>query len=245
MSKILDCENLDKQQITLSIVSHDQIDLVEALISSIEKEFYGNISIILTLNTSDEHFSSIKYSGLDIQIIHNKTPLGFGNNHNNAMARCLTEHFIVCNPDIDFTSLDFNHLTKIINSSGKGLYSIKILDSLGNTEDHIRHDPTLWNMAQRVIFKRKKKIDHGRVWLAGMFLIFGHGLHKDYSFDDRYFMYVEDADLSRQIRTNHPVLSFEELSVIHHAQRDSRKKIKYFLYHIKSLLKYWWKWGIF
>ena len=99
-------------QITLSIVSHDQIDLVETLISSIETRFYRNIIIILTLNTPNERFCTKNYPGLDIQIIRNEIALGFGENHNNAKAQCSTRHFIVCNPDIDFMSLDFKWKSK-------------------------------------------------------------------------------------------------------------------------------------
>ena len=61
-------------------------------------------------------------------------------------------------------------------------------------------------------------------------------------FDDRYFLYMEDADLSRQVRKEAKVVFFPGARVVHAWHHDSAKNTKAMKLHIESGRKYFAKW---
>lgn len=64
-------------------------------------------------------------------------------------------------------------------------------------------------------------------------------------FDDRFFMYMEDVDLSRRMGQISKVMFCHETKIIHLADRVSYKNKKLLKYHLNSAFKYFHKWGWF
>ncbi|MFQ7004724.1 MAG: glycosyltransferase family 2 protein [Ruthenibacterium lactatiformans] len=62
-------------------------------------------------------------------------------------------------------------------------------------------------------------------------------------FDEGYFMYVEDADITRKAQEYGQVMYVPEAHVYHAWHRDTKKKWKNFWMQIRSMLRYWRKWG--
>lgn len=223
---------IKEKKYSFSVISHNQKDLVLNLIDSIEK-LVTDYEIILTNNTTQE-ISSL-YKKKNIKIIQNKTIKGFGTNHNYAFNHSSGLYFIVINPDIVIT-----RWPKILNLEKNNIYTGIVIDETGYKADNIRGFPSIPNLFTRYI---KLKINYKSIWFAGMLLI----LHKDdyknlNGFDDRFFMYLEDTDLC--LRAKHKCFNLIEnknLEVIHDCRRYSRKKLKYLLIHLKSLLFFYYK----
>src|ERR1700740_3267238 len=91
--------------ITVSIVSHGQLDLVLPLIEELDR-FNRDIvaKVVLTINIPEPDLLTGRTWGFEIERIENAAPRGFGANHNQAFARCTTPWFLVLNPDIRFDS---------------------------------------------------------------------------------------------------------------------------------------------
>jgi GT2 family glycosyltransferase len=62
-------------------------------------------------------------------------------------------------------------------------------------------------------------------------------------FDDKIFMYLEDADLTRRILEVSRTVYFPDAVVYHHFARLTHKKIKFKWITIKSAFYYFKKWG--
>jgi GT2 family glycosyltransferase len=63
-------------------------------------------------------------------------------------------------------------------------------------------------------------------------------------FDDDFFMYFEDCDLScRVIEAGWQIVFYPDVQVIHHWQRASAKQIGAFLMQVKSMFKFFKKHG--
>ncbi|WP_157046224.1 glycosyltransferase family 2 protein [Geotalea uraniireducens] len=63
-------------------------------------------------------------------------------------------------------------------------------------------------------------------------------------FDDRYFMYLEDADLSRKIQqAGYRTVYFPTAKVTHLWERASYKSLQMTWIHIRSAIAYFNKWG--
>ena len=64
-------------------------------------------------------------------------------------------------------------------------------------------------------------------------------------FDKRYFMYMEDYDLCRKIGQKYKVVYYPEVKIFHEHGKASYKSKKLMMFHIKSAIKYFNKWGWF
>ena len=86
--------------------------------------------------------------------------------------------------------------------------------------------------------------------LVGACLLIPRKVYEEVSgFDQRYFLFMEDFDLCREIsKKGHKVVYFPETSVTHNHKRLSGGSIftlvrrKVFWIHISSAIKYFWKW---
>jgi hypothetical protein len=64
-------------------------------------------------------------------------------------------------------------------------------------------------------------------------------------FDERYFMYCEDFDLSRRFNEVARTIYYPKEYIYHAHAKESYKNRKMLLIHIKSAIKYFNKWGWF
>ena len=67
--------------------------------------------------------------------------------------------------------------------------------------------------------------------------------HDIWNPDLRYFMYMEDADLCRQVNLVSSLWYCPGTAVIHKWERGSHKDGRLFRLHIRSMLQYFRKWG--
>ena len=81
-------------------------------------------------------------------------------------------------------------------------------------------------------------------FIQGSFLVLPTKLLKELNgFDERYFMYAEDADLCKRIRKKYKIMCYPECQVVHKWEKASHKNFKLFRIHCASLFKYFRKWG--
>lgn len=217
---------------SFSVVSHNQLDLVLSLIASIEK-LVKNYEIIVTNNTKQDISKISKRK--NIKIIQNISVKGFGENHNYAFKHSSGEYFVIINPDIVITKW-----SEKLNINANIICTSLVIDEYGRKADNVRGYPSIPNLIVRFL---RLKMEYRSLWFAGMFLILKKEDYKILNgFDERYFMYLEDTDLC--LRAKYMGFKFLEdnrIEVIHDCRRDSRKKIKYFIIHLKSLLYFFWK----
>ena len=58
-------------------------------------------------------------------------------------------------------------------------------------------------------------------------------------FDERYFMYYEDADIGRRLaRKGWKTMLEPNTTVIHDAQRASHRSIRHLQWHLKSMFRF-------
>lgn len=233
---------------TFSIVSHNQIHLVEKLLNDFKNIKNQSFQIIVTLNTDELFFEDNYNNDLNIIVIRNEFKLGFGENHNNAFKYSNSEFFCVVNPDIKFQNLELDLIDFYFKNPEIGVVAPKVLNFNNNIEDSVRLYPTIINLMKRKLFR--KRFDYKNYnsimyvdWAAGMFMFFRS---IDFSclmgFDINYFMYLEDTDICLKYKLNgFKILYTPELVVFHDARRNSRKSFRHFLWHIKSFIYFYLK----
>jgi N-acetylglucosaminyl-diphospho-decaprenol L-rhamnosyltransferase len=232
--------------IVFSVVSHGQSSLVNLLFDDFRRLKFNEVEIILTLNTQEDELE-YNLSDLNVKIVKNNFPKGFGENHNRALLGSIKKFFFVINPDIRLCSLDVAELLSSFDNSSVGAVAPIILNSTGFLENNARKFPTVIEIFRKILLRLNSigyAITSGPMvvdWVAGMFVVYRGSAYKLINgFDQRrFFMYYEDVDICRRLKLMGATVILEpRVSVIHDAQRASHRKLKYFFWHLKSALRY-------
>lgn len=62
-------------------------------------------------------------------------------------------------------------------------------------------------------------------------------------FDERFFMYPEDVDLTRRIASKFDTIFYPHVEVVHEHGAASYKSLRMLWIHIINIIKYFNKWG--
>ena len=234
--------------LTLSVVSHRQIDLIRFLLEDLQKYCVeGSIAfeVIITVNLPEPIDFALDAFLFPIRVITNVYPKGFGSNHNQAFKLSKGRFFCVINPDIRLIHDPFPLLISNL-ANHVGVVAPLVQNSHGKTEDTARQFPTPWS----IIFKavkhlfgkptRKSEFVCKPDWVGGMFMLFDHDVFQDANgFDERYFLYYEDVDLCARLRLKDlAVLWLPEVVVVHEARFSSHQNFRYALWHLQSMTRF-------
>jgi N-acetylglucosaminyl-diphospho-decaprenol L-rhamnosyltransferase len=234
-----------KNKITVSIVSHGNIVEVSKLLKSIlyvDTHFIHKL--IITINIPED-LSILNKIRLPFkrELIINSKKKGFGENHNNAFKYCQTEFFLVLNPDVIFPkNFNFYDLIKNINVINSSLITPKI--KTNNKIIYPQKFPSLLNY----IFLKKDYFTNKDIlvdWISGCFMFFRATSYSNINgFDQKFFLYMEDVDICKKLRLANKTVALDNNQFIYHnARRLSKKKFRYFLYHVSAILKYFIKYS--
>lgn len=242
-----DLQSKSDCEFAVSIVSHGQGAMIKLLLQDLENiKKTASIEIILTVNIpeQDEAFGS----GLRCvdRIIRNTEPKGFGANHNAAFETTERELFVVVNPDIRMRSFEFRNMAIPFYDPSVSACAPIVVSSSGRRENSFRRFPTFGSLAMKGLGRSQEydyELSEGvfRVeWVAGMFVVYRSSSFREIGgFDTRYFMYYEDADICRRLDSKGCKTVVQSSSkVIHDAQMDSRRKLRYLLWHLQSALRF-------
>ena len=199
----------------------------------------------------------------DIDYIFSGDNLGYGKGNNLAINKYVGQgkYFLISNLDIEFSIESIKQLIEQADMIGEfGVLMPKISYRNGENQYACRLLPTPMNLFGRRFLKFMKnyveKIDYFYEYkfssykndmivpyLSGCFMFTKYdNLIKENGFDKRYFMYMEDVDLSRRMfkYTNRYIANIE---VFHDFKKESHKSKKMTLAHMKSAVQYFNKWG--
>jgi len=252
--------------LTVSIVTYkNNPHILSKAIDSISSTDL-NLKIYIVDNSPDDKISGI-CSGKHIDYIFNNKNLGFGAAHNIAIRNSegLSKYHLVLNPDVFFergvlekifvfmqTNKDIGLLMpKVCYPDGSIQYLCKLLPApldllLRRSNIKILNNffrKRLDNYELRFTgYQRIMNVPH----LSGCFMFLRREVFAKVGiFDERFFMYLEDIDLSRRINKHYRTVFYPEVSIVHHYAKDSYHNCPLFWHHVFSAVQYFNKWGWF
>lgn len=232
--------------VSVSIVCHGQWSIASLLMSDLQSICSNVIKeVILTFNI-EENFDLNKFNySFPVRIVSNKSPLGFGANHNAAFKLAKGDFFCVLNPDIRLTTNPFPTLLELAHKTDVGVVAPRVLNNFGQREDSERRFPTPLELMKKVAGgKSAVWSDANPVsspdWIAGMFMLFPRSVFAELGgFDERYFLYYEDVDLcARLALAGYKRLVCSDVTVVHDARRSSHGNLRYASMHLKSIFRF-------
>ena len=248
--------------ITASIVVHDSpVSEVERILSCIRRADVDKIWLVFNGKESKKSV----YQGLSgvvfIQVPNN----GYGAAHNTAMIQAMdagSDYHLIVNSDVYWEGDVITTLVdRLREDAGIGLIAPEVVYPNGELQYSCRMLP--WPFITLVrgflpqsLFRKSRKryllmnMDQSRPinapYLLGCFMLVRMDAIKETGlFDERFFMYPEDIDLSRRLHRHWITLYEPKVSVIHEHRRESHKKLKMRLIHIYNMILYFNKWGWF
>lgn len=239
--------------LTVSVVSHGHgchiMALLDSLASSGLPEL-GGCEVLLTLNVPEPELklqAGQRSWPFRLVWIENATPLGFGANHNQAFTHASGNIFAVVNPDITFGPAANNGCVWDEQDTC-GVWVPRQVDTKGQAQDHCRKLMTPWSLLFRTAQRLAGRVQlYGAVgsveqadWVNAACLFFPSQVYRALGgFDERYFMYCEDADLCLRLQLGGWRMQPAPFTVVHDAQRNSWRAGKHFWWHAGSLLRLW------
>jgi GT2 family glycosyltransferase len=193
----------------------------------------------------------------EIEYIFNGENTGFGKAHNSVISKLDSEFHLILNPDVAFdTQVLPNLIVELKKQKNVSMISPQVEYPNGKLQYTCRKHPTFFELIYRRL-KIKKEFTQQQEYrntdlatsfypdfIYGCFMLFKTQDFKSINgFDERYFLYMEDADICRKVMmSKKKILYFPSEKIIHVHQKASAKSVKLLNYHIISAIKYIKKW---
>jgi len=219
--------------------------------------------LILVDNSPDDRLKNI-ISDEKVKYIFPGKNIGYGRGHNIAIKEIInkSKFHLVLNADISFKPDVIDKIQAYMLSNPEvGQIMPKIVNPDGEIQYLCKLIPTPFDMIVRRFIpvswftKSNKKFqlmftDYNQTievpYLSGCFMFLSvNALKKVGLFDERFFMYPEDIDLTRRIHEKYNTIYYPEVSIVHKHAKESHKNIRMFFIHIINIIRYFNKWGWF
>jgi len=241
----------------------------EQLTKTINSFLNANLNVKLYL-IDNSTFDDLKiFSNIDNRIIYifNNANLGYGKAHNIALRKSIEENIpyhLVLNPDVYFEKGVLEELYNFMESNKDvGLVMPKVLYPNANIQYLCKLLPSPLDLFERRFLnfgplknflEKRNKIyelefsNYDKImevpYLSGCFMFIRTEVLKEVGlFDERFFMYLEDTDLSRRIHMVAKTIYYPYVHIYHEYEKGSYKNLKLLSYHISSTIKYFNKYG--
>lgn len=240
----------------ISVVNHNHDAMI--VHNSTLKELSKQYSVVLKSNTEPTLELTAYCKAAGIHLLTSNQPKGFGANNNEIFEFAKKEldmktedYFLVLNPDVIIDNQSVNQLIKLADTYQSDISAINLYRNKEKTEfdNSIRRQHSLLNPLRGLLGLQRKDIYDKSVikepthidWAAGSFLLFRANTYEELGgFDERYFMYFEDADIcTRANKQSMNVMYFPQIEAIHFAAKNNRKIFsRHFRWYFCSLFKY-------
>ncbi len=251
-------------RVTASVVLfHTSKSLVDRLYACVTESDLP-IDITFIDNSSEPCIEPLAYPRASYRFLGKN--VGYGSAHNLALAEAIksdADFHVILNPDIAFPPTTMSTLgAYMAQNDDVGLVMPEVRYPDGEIQYLCKLLPTpmdligrrfLDKLLPKYVEKRNDRLEmrssgYNRElnvpWLSGCFMFLRVSTIKEVGgFDERYFMYAEDIDLSRRLHAKYRTMYLPTTSIIHDHAKESFKSGKMMLIHIQNVIRYFNKWG--
>lgn len=205
---------------------------------------------------SDETQKIVKKDFPKVNLISSEQNLGFGHGHNAIIKTVKSDYHLILNADVEFEMDAISDLLRYLEENENVAL---VTPEIRNTDGSIQHLPKEFPKLKYVLSSTlssfaKYRDDYTRAHSVitepveieistGCFMVVRTSQLKEVGgFDDGYFLYFEDFDLSMKLRKFGKLIYYPLVHVKHFWHRDSKKSRKLFVVQVQSMLRFYSKW---
>ena len=199
-----------------------------------------------------------------IRFVTAETNGGYGAGHNRAMAEINSRFHLILNPDVEITSEAMGQALETFRSHGDlALLAPSGFSSTGEPEFLSKAYPSVWVLGlrafapnwmkavcQSALSRYEMRDPQGAGPLRPITLASGccMWVRRDVfdqvgGFDEEFFLYFEDYDLSLKMAQHGSVLEHGELRVVHHGGEAARKGWRHMRWFVGGAARFFNRWG--
>ena len=191
---------------------------------------------------------------------------GFGFAHNIGMRSATdSDYYLVANPDVVVPLSSLKDMVEYMDKHPDiGLLCPKILNEDGTCQQLNKRDPTVFDLFLRrflpACVQKLPKVRHRMdfyvmndwgyetpyevPYVSGCFMLFRRSVLEQLGgFDEGFFMYLEDADITRRVRKIARAVFYPHAVIMHKWARGSHYSLKLTVVTMRSAIHYFNKWG--
>lgn len=253
------------EDVAVSIVLY-QTDAEELSLCLGDLERCGIRQVYLIDNSPTDELKRFarKHQKIVVEYIHMEKNVGYGAAHNVALRKSMSlrrEYHLVLNSDVRIPSADA--LQKIVAFMDENPHVGLLTPRMEYPDGRLQYNVKMLPAPIDLIFRRflpkgvaksrneKYQLEfwnhHSTVnvpYHQGSFMFLRVSmLYKVGIFDERFFMYPEDIDLTRRIHRVSETLYWPEVTVVHAHRAESYKNVRMMWIHAWNMIKYFTKWG--
>jgi len=238
-------ENID---LSIIIVNYNVRYFLEQCLLSVQ-DACKNISseiIVVDNNSHDESCEMLAENFPEVVLIANKDNTGFSKANNQGVAIAKGNYVLILNPDTIVSEDTFEKIIQFAKTKQNlGALGVKLIDGKGNfLAESKRGIPTpkvSFNKLLGVSSKQTGKYYANHLTenetgvieiLVGAFMLMKRDVYNEVKgFDEDYFMYGEDIDLSYKIiKKGYQNYYYSDTQIIHYKGESTKKDVKYLRY---------------
>ena len=248
------------EDLTVSIVTYNNEKVLPMILKSLSNTRNVSFSVTVVDNASKDESCNIVSTMLPhADIIRLDKNVGYGRANNVAIAKTAAKYHLVVNPDVSFPpDLLERCISFMEEHKDVVLLSPRVFFPDGHEQFLPKCKPTPAYLAGGVIEQitgrdnalrnaytlRDKDIDSVKDidFATGCFMLMRTDpLKRLNGFDERFFLYFEDADLTLRMQKFGRTVYVPSLIITHAWNRENMKK-RGIKHELASLLKFWVKW---
>ena len=253
-------------KLIISVVTWNNENQIETLINSLETQKIDcETQIVISDNASTDNTCEKIKEFNSVILIENPQNLGFGKAHTKVMNMFDADYYFVLNPDcktkdplciqklLDFAKSDKDLWIagpKILNNDDTVQWSVR---SFPNSVAAIIRSGKFEKLFLKNKLYRKYLMldyDHNKIfypdWLSGAAMLIKKDVIDEIGgFDNRYFMYVEDMDLCKEVHNKGKKIAYYPEAVLYHTIGTSsdKNKANCIKMHHESMFLYYMKYA--
>ena len=227
-------------------------DSIEKCVNSLKAQTIKNRIVVIENGSKDKSLTILKKNYPDIEIIENSKNLGFAGGVNQGIEKAIdlgAEHIALFNNDAVADKNWLKGLVEVVQASPKvGIVAPKLLSSDKKHLDSTGDQYTNWGLPYP---RGRRELDDGqyskpeRVFAAsGGASLYRVSMLKEIGlFDEDFFAYYEDVDISFRAQLAGWKVAYEPSSIVYHKIGATSSKIPGFTTYqtIKNLPWLFWK----
>ncbi len=248
--------------ISVSIVTYNSAQEIDAVLDSVFAHApTERLSVFVVDNAStDDTVAHVRARREPITLIETGANRGFGAAHNRAIDATVADYHVILNPDIVFESDVLGALAAYLDAHEEAVLATPLIRNPDGSPQAVprvlpRRRYMFAGQLERFggVFRRWRDEYTRRnesfteptpiTFCTGCFMMVRtEALKAVGGFDDRFFMYMEDADLSRRLAAYGKLMLVPSATVTHVWEKASGKSWRFLKIHLRSMRSYFRKW---
>ena len=225
------------------LVNYNSDDELKRALESIAREADGRWEGVVVDNGSTDGSEQVALDFPGVCLLKNRENVGFGRGVNQAMTASTSEYVLVMNPDCQLSAGALTSLMAVLDADATcAVVAPQILNPDGTPQGNARGDPDMLtglfgrtsplrrtlsglDVARRNVITATTQGAAVTVdWVSGAcMLVRRSAIAAIGGFDERYFMYWEDADLCRRLRQHGSLVCYmPAVTAVHRVGHSSR-----------------------